>query len=372
MPSAQDYNTYQSPLSRSSAFAAAKEQLAGAQQNREFAAQREPYVQKEMQLSNQQREASIAALEDRLKTTSLAREVMEISSLSGQDRAIALNKLAQTSQNADFWRKGIGQPQQVQDQTINSVLQYAQAAGYLQAPEQPKAPTQPSSIKEYEFARGQGYQGSFQEFQTEQRKAGATNVTIDNASKVGTIPPGWEVFTDPETKARSMRPIAGGPAENELQAKALKQELKASSAVIAMDGVIDTVNEAIGVTGRGTAGFAALFDFIPESGPRELANSVQTIQANIGFDKLQAMRDASPTGGALGQVSERELGFLQSTLANLDTRQKPESLKKNLQKVLTHYSNWRNAVINARGQELMNEGLGEDEVMQRLAEEFSQ
>jgi hypothetical protein len=47
-------------------------------------------------------------------------------------------------------------------------------------------------------------------------------------------------------------------------------------------------------------------------------SAVKTIQANLGFDALQAMRDASPTGGALGQVAVQELEMLQSTVANLD------------------------------------------------------
>lgn len=46
--------------------------------------------------------------------------------------------------------------------------------------------------------------------------------------------------------------------------------------------------------------------------------AVNTIKANLGFDALQAMRDASPTGGALGQVAVQELEMLQSTVAALD------------------------------------------------------
>lgn len=41
----------------------------------------------------------------------------------------------------------------------------------------PKASDQPSAVREYEFAVRQGYTGSFTQFQLEQRRAGATNVT---------------------------------------------------------------------------------------------------------------------------------------------------------------------------------------------------
>lgn len=63
-----------------------------------------------------------------------------------------------------------------------------------------------------------------------------------------------------------------------------------------------------------------------------------TIKANIGFDKLQNMRDESPTGGALGQVAIQELIALQSSIASLDPKQGPDSLKGNLQYILDTYN----------------------------------
>ena len=52
--------------------------------------------------------------------------------------------------------------------------------------------------------------------------------------------------------------------------------------------------------------------------------------SSIGFDRLQAMRDASPTGGALGQVSERELSQLNASIANLRQSQSLGQFKSNL------------------------------------------
>lgn len=45
----------------------------------------------------------------------------------------------------------------------------------------PKPEAQPSAVKEYEYAKSQGYQGTFQQFQTEMKKAGATNVSLNSA-----------------------------------------------------------------------------------------------------------------------------------------------------------------------------------------------
>lgn len=44
----------------------------------------------------------------------------------------------------------------------------------------PKAEAQPSAVKEYQFAVGQGYKGSFDQWSTSQKRAGATNVSLSN------------------------------------------------------------------------------------------------------------------------------------------------------------------------------------------------
>jgi hypothetical protein len=63
---------------------------------------------------------------------------------------------------------------------------------------------------------------------------------------------------------------------------------------------------------------------------RNLRGDLDRIKANIGFDELNKMRRESPTGGALGQVTERELQFLQSVQGALDQAQSPEQLDRML------------------------------------------
>jgi len=82
---------------------------------------------------------------------------------------------------------------------------------------------------------------------------------------------------------------------------------------------------------------------------RDFEARLETIKANIGFDKLQAMRDASPTGGALGQVSEMELRQLNASMGNLEQSQSPEQLRENLIAVREQYVRTL-AAINAQRQ----------------------
>lgn len=56
------------------------------------------------------------------------------------------------------------------------------------------------------------------------------------------------------------------------------------------------------------------------------------------------MREASPTGGALGAVAVQELVALQSTVASLDQMQSPAELRGALDKIEKHYNNWLKTV----------------------------
>lgn len=79
---------------------------------------------------------------------------------------------------------------------------------------------------------------------------------------------------------------------------------------------------------------------IPGTTAFDFRSNLETLKANIGFGILQQMREASKTGGALGQVSERELGFLQDTLGSLNQGQSPESFRQNLLEIEESINRW--------------------------------
>lgn len=81
------------------------------------------------------------------------------------------------------------------------------------------------------------------------------------------------------------------------------------------------------------AGIGSALSSIPATNARNLASTLDTIKGNIGFDKLQAMREASPTGGALGQVSDFENRNLQAVLGSLDQGQSPANVVATLQRL---------------------------------------
>jgi hypothetical protein len=104
------------------------------------------------------------------------------------------------------------------------------------------------------------------------------------------------------------------------------------------DLVLNKIGEAIGKVGRNTAGINSLRAIIPGSQAKDLSTTLDTIKANVGFDKLAEMRANSPTGGALGSVSEKENALLQSVLGSIDQGQTPEQLKSNLERIYRELS----------------------------------
>jgi hypothetical protein len=84
----------------------------------------------------------------------------------------------------------------------------------------------------------------------------------------------------------------------------------------------------------GTTGFmGTMYRQIPGSPADNLNKLLDGVRANIGFDQLNQMRAQSPTGAALGQVTERELSFLQSVMGSLSTSQTKEQLQYNLKRL---------------------------------------
>jgi hypothetical protein len=109
--------------------------------------------------------------------------------------------------------------------------------------------------------------------------------------------------------------------------------------------ISSTVDKALGQTGTLSTGLVgSVIGRVPGSEAYDLRKTVDTIKANIGFQELQDMRNASPTGGALGQVAVKELDMLQATLGNLDANQSEDQLRENLNKIREHVARWRDTV----------------------------
>ena len=145
-----------------------------------------------------------------------------------------------------------------------------------------------------------------------------------------------DAATAPYAGSKAAADAQSAQANAALAALKLKQEQEkaakaggpssASDAILKVISQIDNIasdakdNGGLGETGftgsqlRGWSGTAAY----------DLAQKLKTVDANLAFGELQKMRDNSPTGGALGNVTENELALLRSTVSNLDPNQSQE------------------------------------------------
>jgi len=119
--------------------------------------------------------------------------------------------------------------------------------------------------------------------------------------------------------------------------------------------VLGDIDRALEIIGPWSTGAGSALKNLPVVGGMtpagQLESLIQTIAANVGFDKLQAMREASPTGGALGSVTERELAFLQSVFGSLRQDLKPENVRRNLIRLREHMVGRDQRIRAALGQD---------------------
>ena len=109
----------------------------------------------------------------------------------------------------------------------------------------------------------------------------------------------------------------GGKAHENLKT----QEAAMVTELISMKPVLSNSVEIVKILNnnpKATGVVGNIFKILPESDANKIQSFLKPIQAFTGFKTLSDMKAASPTGGALGQVSERELQFLQASWAALD------------------------------------------------------
>ena len=120
-------------------------------------------------------------------------------------------------------------------------------------------------------------------------------------------------------------PAASSPQDAERRQRAAQAEAERLGSI---RQAIGRAREQIGFWTTGPLSGLSRIGGTPAA---DLAATLDTIEANLSFDALADMRAASPTGGALGSITERELQLLGSTVASLRQSQSPEQLRRNLE-----------------------------------------
>jgi flagellum-specific peptidoglycan hydrolase FlgJ len=209
-------------------------------------------------------------------------------------------------------------------------------------PEQPK-PT--DDMREFELSQKDP---AFRKYLEDMKRAGASsnNVTIgDKQIKLPDPDKGYMWALDPATRQPALDkegmprqvPIPGSPAAMDAQ----KMERSQSQKQIRDDIMLEDTQRAINQTERAQLPVTGLIgDWLKGVTPegQNVAALLEGIKGNISKDALQAMRDASPTGGALGSVTEKELAMLQSAYGSLLQSQSKDQFLYNLDRLRGVYT----------------------------------
>lgn len=183
---------------------------------------------------------------------------------------------------------------------------------------------------------------------TQATNLGAPQTTVNvgpNDEPVGNPPPNMAWARDPTTNKVKLdergipialpikhTPLADKADSAAAKAAAAAQSRATSGGIVTQD--IDRAISAIDANPELTTGLGGQVTSVIGGSPAsDLEGLLNSVRANVGFDRLQQMRNESPTGGALGQVSNREMELLTSTLGSLQQKQGPTQLKDNLKRI---------------------------------------
>lgn len=124
-----------------------------------------------------------------------------------------------------------------------------------------------------------------------------------------------------------------------------------SYALSKVESITNAVDEALRVlkTADGPALLRSAASRIPGTDAYDFKTKLDRVFGNIAFNELQKMRTASKTGGALGQVSERELALLGSVEGSLDIGQSASEIKSTLESIKQSAQTWGDEIQNSVG-----------------------
>lgn len=145
-------------------------------------------------------------------------------------------------------------------------------------------------------------------------------------------PSGYRKTTDGNLEA-----IPGGPADTKLQGQLNQDTAVLNNSVSDMDRLATAANELLQHRGLGgITGMRGAIPNIPGTPAADAQAKLDTLKSQVGFSVLQNMRNNSKTGGALGQVSDRENALLQANLAALANSQSEDQMRESLQKIIDY------------------------------------
>ena len=167
-------------------------------------------------------------------------------------------------------------------------------------------------------------------YRTDEATGKAT--AVNTIQKPATMAPGYRWSADKQ----SQEAIPGGPADFKQQQAVAAEQGQVQSVVTNLDRLGDSADQLLNHKGLPKVVGGAYSVYMPNWPGSDASNAkaqLDTLKAQVGVNTLQAMRDASKTGGAVGNVTEKEWPILQNQLGSLDAVQSIDQFKSVLRQI---------------------------------------
>lgn len=140
-----------------------------------------------------------------------------------------------------------------------------------------------------------------------------------------------------ETPDGNLEPVPGGPADQKRSGAFNADTAQLASSADGLNRLANSANSLMNHPGlAGIVGLKGKFPNMPGGDAADAAAQLETLKSQVGFGVLQAMRDASKTGGALGAVSDAEGKRLEANLAALSQAQSLDQFKSSLRAIMDY------------------------------------
>lgn len=135
-----------------------------------------------------------------------------------------------------------------------------------------------------------------------------------------------------------MMPVPGGSVERSSAAANERRGVAGGTVVQDLGRALELL-QGEGLGAESAAGpIGGQTRFIPGSPAHTVDKLTQSALSNIGIEELQKIRDASPTGGALGQIPVQQQKRLEQMLGSLDLTQPDHIIENNIKRIMNIYN----------------------------------
>ena len=220
--------------------------------------------------------------------------------------------------------------------------------GFEVKPEEQYRPLTQDEIALYRLDPKGSYRMNARTGKVERIGSGGTTI---NMPQVGSIPPGYRAVYNDQGQVESYELIPGSPeAQQQAESESQAQQRTGQRATY-VDVVLDEISSVRNmVENQGpltpvTGFMGARMRSVEGSPAFDMAQRISTIKGNTAFTRLEQMREASKTGGALGSITEGELELLSNTLGALNPDMSDAEFLRTLTRLEETYTNIMNKLM---------------------------